>query len=153
VKIQLGGKGKHLGLFDDEEDAARAYDAEARRKLGSKAVLTFPAEGETSAEGKSAKGVAMSSRFTGVAKHHGGWQALITHGGRRKYLGFFKREEDAARAYDHAVLNLRLNRKRKSATSATTSRRMKRSRSRSRRPSRRSSRKRRPRRTRLSQSA
>ncbi|MCO5072122.1 MAG: hypothetical protein M9944_13030 [Rhizobiaceae bacterium] len=40
-----------------------------------------------------------SSRFKGVTAHQGAWMARF----REKYLGVYKREEDAALAYDQAA--------------------------------------------------
>lgn len=40
--IQIAGKKHHLGVFQDEEIAARAYDAAAREKFGEYAWLNFP---------------------------------------------------------------------------------------------------------------
>jgi hypothetical protein len=42
--IKVNGKQKHLGHFENEEDAARAYDANAMLFFGSCSCLNFPAE-------------------------------------------------------------------------------------------------------------
>ena len=42
VSIQINGKTKHIGRFDDEEEAAKAYDDKAYELHGEYAKLNFP---------------------------------------------------------------------------------------------------------------
>ena len=42
VQIMINGQKKHIGYFDDEEDAAMAYDDAARKRFGEYAKLNFP---------------------------------------------------------------------------------------------------------------
>jgi hypothetical protein len=49
ARIKFAGKRKHIGLFVNKYDAARAYDAAAREVFGAFARLNFPMSGENSA--------------------------------------------------------------------------------------------------------
>jgi hypothetical protein len=52
--ITYDGKQHNLGYFEDEEEAARAYDKEARAQRGDNAKLNFAAEGERHLKAKKA---------------------------------------------------------------------------------------------------
>lgn len=45
AQVKSGGKFRHVGRFDREEDAARAFDREALRLWGDAAFLNFPPPG------------------------------------------------------------------------------------------------------------
>jgi hypothetical protein len=97
ASINYDGKQHHLGSFENEEEAARAYDRAARAHHGEKAQLNFPAEGEG--------GIRKSSKYRGVSrdKNSSKWVAKISYDGKQHNLGLFEDEEEAAKAYDRAA--------------------------------------------------
>ncbi|GJN17382.1 hypothetical protein PR202_gb04444 [Eleusine coracana subsp. coracana] len=115
------------GAYVSEEAAARSYDLAALKYWGSRSVLNFPVESykqerekmkRMTREGYLAtlrrrscgfsRGISL---YRGVAKHHhnGRWEARIGHAGGKKYvyLGTFGSQEEAARAYDLAAVEIR----------------------------------------------
>ena len=49
-------------------------------------------------------------RYRGVSTHKqsGKWVAQIKSGGKQVYLGFYSDQEDAARAYDQAIIHMQV---------------------------------------------
>ncbi|KAK3273993.1 hypothetical protein CYMTET_17800, partial [Cymbomonas tetramitiformis] len=117
AKIFAKGTTLNVGFFEDEEEAARAYDSEARRLRGSDAKTNFHEDGGNAAPSAAAvladapqeKGKACSSRYRGVCWHKSNrkWWAHIYAFGRKRSVGFFKDKEEAARAYDCEARRLR----------------------------------------------
>ena len=99
ARITIDGKQKHLGLYEKEDDAARAYDARAREEWGSSALCNFFENGDRN-EGVGTQ----TSGYKGVVWHTRDrkWQAQIKppNGKRRHHLGYFDNEEAAARKFD-----------------------------------------------------
>lgn len=102
----LGGKWaakirtRYLGLFDTAQEAACAYDTEARRVFGEFARLNFPSEALAVAPRLGALRRNSSSGYRGVSfrKSEHKWTARLNHGGRRLFLGYFESAESAAAA-------------------------------------------------------
>jgi len=102
---RFDGKSRNIGSYDDETEAARAYDATVRAQSLDK-PLNFPDDLST-APGvfvPKKKRVA-SSRFRGVCwdKTHQKWRAEIYFDGKSKTIGSYVDETEAARAYDATV--------------------------------------------------
>ncbi|XP_039039110.1 AP2-like ethylene-responsive transcription factor At1g79700 [Hibiscus syriacus] len=119
-------KGKQ-GAYDDEEASARAYDLAALKYWGTSTVTNFPIsdyekeieimqtvtkeEYLASLRRKSSGFSRGISKYRGVARHHhnGRWEARIgrVFGNKYLYLGTYSTQEEAARAYDIAVIEYR----------------------------------------------
>ena len=136
ARIQHDGKMQpHLGCFDDEREAARAFDTAARRLRGDDAHdgraggkkskwhrLNFPTEREV--KRAAARGALLTewdkaaaaaselqgpSKFVGVTrdKDRRNWRAQLKHDGKLQHLGGFDDEREAARAVDTAARRVR----------------------------------------------
>lgn len=121
ARILVHGKVTHLGYYETEEDAARVYDRVSLALHGDHAQTNF-AVGEYSEEEVSpyrgldrenlqralgVKPMDKSSRFRGVSKKKGKWEAKVMVNRRWAYRELFDSEEEAARAYDRALWRLK----------------------------------------------
>lgn len=82
AQITARGKCRYLGVFSNQEDAARAYDEAAVYYLGSKAILNFPEEHDLTEEtedghqedkGKEKKASTPSSQGEEADNHMQNW--------------------------------------------------------------------------------
>jgi hypothetical protein len=109
AKIKCDGKEHYLGCFENEEEAARAYDRAARAHHGEKARLNFPTKkGQAAEEAKQQRWIncgEAGSKYRGVSWHksRNKWLAQMNYDGKSRNLGCFEDEEAAARAYDKAA--------------------------------------------------
>jgi hypothetical protein len=109
VQINYDGQQHRLGHFEDEEEAARAYDRAARAHQGEKAQLNFPTMKEQAAEeAKQQRWIKCGeagSKYRGVNwdKIRNKWRPDISYDGKQHHLGYFEDEEEAVRAYDEAA--------------------------------------------------
>jgi hypothetical protein len=113
--ITVNGKRLWLGAFGTPELAACAYDNAAQKHFGQFACTNFPHAVEIPEDhGLVALNISRlqqgrkrrergSSSYVGVFKQGGGWVAKIRLNGVTQYLGYHKREDDAARAYNRAA--------------------------------------------------
>jgi hypothetical protein len=119
AQITTDGKQHNLGTFATKEEAALVYDRSVRQCTEHK-PLNFDTlvQAEHAAVEAKAKFIHMSrasqpnrqrptSGFCGVKASGKGWKAKITINNQNHYLGRFELKEEAALAYDRAVMQLR----------------------------------------------
>ena len=94
-QIRIGDKRKQLGLFISEEEAYEAYQ---------KALKIYNDGGDLSFMETRIP----TSQYSGVTwdKNTNKWKSYITINGKKKHLGSFTVEEDAADAYQKALKEL-----------------------------------------------
>ncbi|QDZ21216.1 AP2-like ethylene-responsive transcription factor [Chloropicon primus] len=125
IWVRETGKQVYLGGYEREDHAAEAFDVAALKCKGSKAKINFEIQKYEEllkyihtitldelvmAVRRQSQGFARgSSKFRGVTRHpNGRWEARIgMPGSKHIYLGLFNEEQEAARAYDRALVKLR----------------------------------------------
>jgi hypothetical protein len=117
AQIYYNNKRHPLGTFDTKQEAALAYDMEARQcgknnslnyesiKAAEEAAVRAQAE-YTLAHPKQPKPRPLSG-FYGVGANKKRWQAMICYGGKHHHLGTFDTKQEAALAYDRKARQCR----------------------------------------------
>ena len=110
ARANVNKKEHTMGRFEEETDAARAYDAFVIER-GLDRRLNFP--DDPTAAGHKPTRKTKTSKFVGVCwfKVRSKWKATIKVGGKMIYLGLFDDELDAAHARDAYVVEKQLERK------------------------------------------
>jgi len=114
--IHKNGKSFWLGLFDTEEEAAKAYDAKARELFGEFAYQNFnnPVRPQKVLKLRPAPRrphrlhSCSTSKFKGVSfcNRRKNWRAYIYYYGQFFHLGYFSTATEAAIAYDKKAKEL-----------------------------------------------
>lgn len=121
ARILVHGKVTHLGYYETEEEAARVYDRVSIALHGSSAQTNFPhtdyspdelavfrgLDRENLQRALGVKPMDKSSRYRGVSRKKGKWEAKVMVNRRWAYRELFDSEEEAARAYDRALWRLK----------------------------------------------
>ena len=99
-----------LGFYNTADEAGFAYDKAALELYGEKAPLNHHLE-QVQAWNPPSRMLRKTntSGYRGVTqiKRSGKWQASYRHGKKLLHLGTYDTAEDAARAYDQAVIRLK----------------------------------------------
>lgn len=110
--IRVDGKQIYLGRFDNEDDAAKAYNNAVMEYRDANAFINVigrdnNAKSEiTEYALKSRRKDGNTSKYRGVHKHGNKFNAKITKNKNILRLGAYDTEEDAAKAYDKKAIEL-----------------------------------------------
>jgi hypothetical protein len=110
AKVHYGGKHHYIGSFSTKQEAALAYDREARR-CGETKPLNYDtmeqaeeAAAQAKAEYTLMYGPCLRARpksgYYGVCADKHRWRATLSHNGKQRILGRFNTKQEAALAYD-----------------------------------------------------
>ena len=99
AKIRVDGKKRHVGMFIAEEEAAAACMGAEVEVAASRPL---PA-GDRRVQKRVQTGASSQHRGVSWIKSTGKWKAQIQINGKRRNLGSFANEEDAAQAYRDEV--------------------------------------------------
>ena len=103
AQITHNGRNHYVGVFKDEVEAAKAWDAQARSLRGADTKTNFNLDGSECGKKNND-----TSKFMGVSKSCGKWRASIRGKlGNYHHIGFFEDEVEAAKAYDAKARSLR----------------------------------------------
>jgi hypothetical protein len=99
-------RGEYIAYFKCEADAAQAYNARVKEcGVADVAILNdIPGRGKPTHYPPAYNLLVNTSKYRGVSWHKNKkvWFSSITIDGERHFLGIFKKEEDAAEAFDAA---------------------------------------------------
>lgn len=112
--ISIDGIRRHLGTFNNEEDAAKAYNSAAQQFWGEDCYLNVIGEDNNSSNIETEKALGFrrvggtSSLFRGVSfqKRDNNWASMIGSNGKQIRIGSFSSEIEAAKAYDKKAIEL-----------------------------------------------
>ena len=106
AQIMIKGKVTNLGLFHTRKQAAIAYDHAVHKHRLPKSWLNFPTmKHNLNKEPKGRKKQKVSSTgFRGVTEKGERYQARLTVDGKLTSLGYFDTANEAAHAFDQAIL-------------------------------------------------
>ena len=98
--IKKGDERRYLGLYDSEQDAARAYNAAARYYFGEHAFVNDVPDDNWTLHNLSVGSKTSSFRGVHYSTEAKKWKAQVQVNKTKIFLGYFYFEIDAARAYD-----------------------------------------------------
>jgi hypothetical protein len=115
AEVSVKRRGRSIGHFENEVDAAKAYDRVALHLLGKKARLNFPGQPTRSesleaarAEVRARRKGRTSSKYIGVRwdkdRKERPWFAMFTLGRKGLAIGRYRTEREAALVHDRAAL-------------------------------------------------